>query len=61
MPSPGPVALTVERDGRPVTLHTKLADVRGHGGYLGIAATTVFQPAEPARRHQVRRAPASPR
>jgi len=41
------VAITVERDGRPVTLHAKLADVSGHGGYLGIAATTVFQPTSP--------------
>jgi membrane-associated protease RseP (regulator of RpoE activity) len=38
-----PVTLTVERDGRPLTLHTKLAEVPGHGSYFGIAATTVFQ------------------
>ena len=37
------VTLTVERDGRPLTLHTALADVPGRGSYFGIAATTVFQ------------------
>jgi membrane-associated protease RseP (regulator of RpoE activity) len=41
------VAITVERDGRPVTLHATLADVSGHGAYLGIAGTTVFQPTSP--------------
>lgn len=42
------VTLTVDRDGRPVTLHAKLASVKGRtGGYLGIAATTVFQPTSP--------------
>jgi membrane-associated protease RseP (regulator of RpoE activity) len=42
------VTITVQRDGRPVTLHAKLADVSGRsGGYLGIAATTVFQPTSP--------------
>jgi len=39
-----PVSLTVDRDGKPLTLHTTLADVPGHGSYFGIAATTVFQP-----------------
>jgi membrane-associated protease RseP (regulator of RpoE activity) len=39
-----PVSFTVDRDGRPVVLHAKLAEVPGHGAYLGIAATTVFQP-----------------
>jgi membrane-associated protease RseP (regulator of RpoE activity) len=38
-----PVTLTVERDGQPVTLHTTLVNVPGHGGYLGIAPATVFQ------------------
>jgi membrane-associated protease RseP (regulator of RpoE activity) len=38
-----PVALTVERNGHPLTLHTTLAAVSGHGSYLGIAPTTVFQ------------------
>ncbi len=38
------VTLTVDRDGRSVTLHATLAGVKGRsGGYLGIAATTVFQ------------------
>ena len=32
-----PVTLTVLRAGQPVTLHTTLADVPGHGSYLGIA------------------------
>jgi membrane-associated protease RseP (regulator of RpoE activity) len=38
-----PVSLTVERDGRPVTLHTALAEVPGHGSYFGIAPATVLQ------------------
>ena len=38
-----PVSFTVERDGQPVVLHAKLAHVAGHGTYLGIAPTTVFQ------------------
>ncbi|HEY6493220.1 MAG TPA: site-2 protease family protein [Trebonia sp.] len=38
-----PVTLTVERDGHPLTLHTALATVPGHGSYFGIAATTLFQ------------------
>jgi membrane-associated protease RseP (regulator of RpoE activity) len=38
-----PVTLTVDRGGRPVTLHTTLASVPGHGGYLGIAPAVVFQ------------------
>ena len=41
------VTIGVERDGKPLTLHAKLADVSGHGTYLGIAATTVFQPTSP--------------
>ncbi|HEY1625950.1 MAG TPA: site-2 protease family protein [Streptosporangiaceae bacterium] len=32
-----------------LTLHTKLADIPGHGGYLGVAPTTVFQVASPLR------------
>jgi membrane-associated protease RseP (regulator of RpoE activity) len=42
-----PVTLTVERDGHPLTLHTTLAEVPGHGSYFGIAATTVFQQKSP--------------
>ena len=42
-----PVTLTVDRDGHPLTLHTTLAEVPGHGSYFGIAATTVFQPKSP--------------
>jgi membrane-associated protease RseP (regulator of RpoE activity) len=40
-----PVTLTVDRHGETVFLHTKLATVPGHGGYLGFApvATTTFQ------------------
>jgi membrane-associated protease RseP (regulator of RpoE activity) len=40
-----PVTLTVERDGRPLTLHTSLVEVPGHGSYFGIAPTStiVFQ------------------
>jgi membrane-associated protease RseP (regulator of RpoE activity) len=42
------VPLTVQRGGRSLTLHATLATVKGHrGGYLGIAAATVFQPASP--------------
>lgn len=44
-----PVTLTVDRDGRTLTLHTELASVPGHGSYLGIAPTseTVFHPQSP--------------
>ena len=38
-----PVTLTVERDGHPVTLHTALANVSGHGSYLGIAPGIIYQ------------------
>jgi membrane-associated protease RseP (regulator of RpoE activity) len=38
-----PVTLTVERDGHALTVHTKLANVPGRGGYLGIAASYTFQ------------------
>lgn len=42
-----PVTLTVERDGHPLTLHTALADVPGHGSYFGIATLTVLQRQSP--------------
>jgi membrane-associated protease RseP (regulator of RpoE activity) len=42
-----PVSLTVERDGHPVTLHTALAEVPGHGSYFGIAPATIFQRQNP--------------
>ena len=38
-----PVALTVERAGHSVTLHTALAEVPGHGSYFGIAPTVTLQ------------------
>ena len=43
LPAGTPVTLTVQRDGHPVTLHTSLANVPGHGSYLGIAGTVVYQ------------------
>ena len=42
-----PVTLTVRRDGHPLTLHTALAQVPGHGSYFGIAPTTVFEKQNP--------------
>ena len=50
-----PVTLTVDGTGSPVTLHTTLASVPGHGGYLGVAPGTVFQRQSFARLGQVRR------
>jgi membrane-associated protease RseP (regulator of RpoE activity) len=41
------VPLTVLRNGRSLALHATLAGVKGRGGYLGIAAAWVFQPASP--------------
>jgi membrane-associated protease RseP (regulator of RpoE activity) len=36
--------LTVQRDGRDVTLHAKVATVHGHpGGYLGVSPAIVYQ------------------
>ena len=44
------VSITVVRDGKTLTLHTTLASVSGRsGGYLGIAPTVVFSPANPIR------------
>jgi membrane-associated protease RseP (regulator of RpoE activity) len=42
-----PVTLTVSRNGHPLTLHTALTEVPGHGSYFGIAPTTVFQRQNP--------------
>ena len=42
-----PVTLTVSRDGHPITLHTALTKVPGHGSYFGIAAATVFERQSP--------------
>ena len=45
-----PVTITVLRAGRTLTLHATLATVSGRsGGYLGIAPTVVFSPANPFR------------
>jgi membrane-associated protease RseP (regulator of RpoE activity) len=45
-----PVTITVVRDGKTRTLHTKLAAVKGRsGGFLGIVPARVFQPASPVR------------
>ena len=41
------VTFQVDRAGKPLTLHTRLANVPGWGSYLGVAATTVFQSASP--------------
>jgi membrane-associated protease RseP (regulator of RpoE activity) len=44
------VPVTVQRDGRSLTLHATLAQVRGRaGGFLGIAGSTIFEPASPVR------------
>jgi membrane-associated protease RseP (regulator of RpoE activity) len=44
------VPVTVLRDGKRVTVHATLASVKGRsGGFLGIAGTTIFQPASPVR------------
>jgi membrane-associated protease RseP (regulator of RpoE activity) len=42
-----PVTLTVERDGHPLTVQTKLAEVPQYGSFFGIAPTTVFQRQSP--------------
>jgi membrane-associated protease RseP (regulator of RpoE activity) len=44
------IPVTVERDGKPVTVDATLAAVKGRsGGFLGIAGTTIFAPASPVR------------
>ncbi len=48
-----PVAITVDRAGQSLTLHTTLATVPGRaGGYLGIAGSTVFDSTSPLRAAQ---------
>jgi len=48
VPPGSPVTLTVRRNGKLVTLHTKLASVSGRSGsYLGVAPAVVFQVASP--------------
>jgi membrane-associated protease RseP (regulator of RpoE activity) len=48
VPPGSAVTLTVRRDGKLVTLHTKLASVSGRSGsYLGIGPAVVFQVASP--------------
>jgi membrane-associated protease RseP (regulator of RpoE activity) len=42
-----PVTFTVSRDGKPVTLTARLVEVKGHGSYLGIAPTAVFERQSP--------------
>jgi membrane-associated protease RseP (regulator of RpoE activity) len=37
------VPVVVDRDGRLVTLHAKLASLNGHGSYLGVSPKAVFQ------------------
>ena len=50
VPPGSPASITVVRDGKRLTLHTTLATVSGRsGGYLGIAPTVVFSPANPVR------------
>jgi membrane-associated protease RseP (regulator of RpoE activity) len=52
-PAGSQATITVVRDGKTLTLHTTLATVKGRsGGYLGIAPTVVFQPANPIRATQ---------
>jgi len=43
------IAFTVLRDGQPLTLHTTLAEVKGHGSFFGISpvAVTTFQRLSP--------------
>ena len=48
LPPGTPVTITVRRDGKLVTLHTKLANVKGRSGsYLGIGPAVLFQVASP--------------
>jgi len=52
-PASSPATITVQRDGKTLTLHTTLAKVSGRSGaYLGIAPAVVFQVANPIRAAQ---------
>ncbi len=52
-PTGSTATITVKRDGKTLTLHATLAAVKGRsGGYLGIAPTVVFSPANPVRATQ---------
>ena len=49
-PACSTATITVERDGKPLTLHATLASVSGRSGaYLGIAPAVVFQTVNPIR------------
>jgi membrane-associated protease RseP (regulator of RpoE activity) len=49
-PASSTATITVERDGKPLTLHATLASVSGRSGaYLGIAPAVVFQTVNPIR------------
>jgi membrane-associated protease RseP (regulator of RpoE activity) len=49
-PAGSTAEITVQRDGKPLTLHATLATVSGRSGaYLGIAPAVVFQTANPVR------------
>jgi membrane-associated protease RseP (regulator of RpoE activity) len=49
-PASSTATITVERDGKTLTLHTTLASVSGRSGaYLGIAPAVVFQTVNPIR------------
>ncbi|HTQ94455.1 MAG TPA: site-2 protease family protein, partial [Streptosporangiaceae bacterium] len=52
-PPSSTATITVNRDGKTLTLHATLASVSGRsGGYLGIAPAVVFQPVNPIRATQ---------
>jgi membrane-associated protease RseP (regulator of RpoE activity) len=52
-PASSTATITVNRDGKTMTLHATLASVSGRSGaYLGIAPTVVFQTANPVRAAQ---------
>jgi membrane-associated protease RseP (regulator of RpoE activity) len=52
-PAGSTAEITVQRDGKPLTLHATLATVSGRSGaYLGIAPAVVFQTVNPVRAAQ---------